>query len=302
MTIHPGLHSASTRSPSQRPRSPASRLAQSLARDADLVGTLAATVNYTLFSGDARFAVDALTGEILTTGLFDYDAPQNDRKLLLTLQSSDAAPPFFMSSAQVEVNFIDVNDNIPVISAPGYSASVAENTEPGAFLGSVSATDADTGRNAALKYAIVSGNTNNIFQIGEASGVVVTRGTIDFETLGVSSVTLSITATDQGIDVLGNDKFLSSTAVTMVITIVDINDNPPIFDKIAYTGQVTEGAVGILAAQVRPPMPTERAPTMPSHTQSQPAICSATLSSTPLVASIPLQPWIERLLRSTDSK
>ncbi len=52
-----------------------------------------------------------------------------------------------LSSATVHVMVTDSNDNVPVFGQEaGYSFAVGEDAPPGAVLGSVSATDADSGR------------------------------------------------------------------------------------------------------------------------------------------------------------
>ena len=87
----------------------------------------------------------------------------------------------------------DVNDHDPTFSQPGYEFSVDENLPPGVIVGTVTATDADSGRNADVHYRlnVVSGE----FSIS-SSGSIRTVARLDRE--AQQMYTLGVVASDKG--------------------------------------------------------------------------------------------------------
>lgn len=140
---------------------------------------------------------------------------------------------------EIVVTVTDQNDNKPEFIKEVFEGSVMEGAVPGTSVMEVSATDADdkvNTHNADIAYKILSQDPElphkNMFTINKDTGVisVLTSG-LDRESY--DTYTLIIEAADlQGIG-------LSNTA-TAVITVTDINDNPPIFNPTTYEGQVLE--------------------------------------------------------------
>uniref|UniRef100_A0A3Q1FIA6 Cadherin domain-containing protein n=1 Tax=Acanthochromis polyacanthus TaxID=80966 RepID=A0A3Q1FIA6_9TELE len=84
---------------------------------------------------------------------------------------------------------------------------------------------------STLTFDIKQGNTDRVFQINQYSGVITTLKTLDYET--TASYTLIVQAT--------NMAGMASNA-TLVIQIVDENDNPPVFQQLHYHGRISEVA------------------------------------------------------------
>ena len=61
------------------------------------------------------------------------------------------------------VTITDINDHSPVFeqSDPVRLTVVEHSQPPGSFLTDISATDADFGTNAHIRYSILAGNTNS---------------------------------------------------------------------------------------------------------------------------------------------
>ena len=72
-----------------------------------------------------------------------------------------------------------------------------------------------------VRYSIIGGDPDGIFSIRKKTGLVFTTVSLDFE--GSAEYTLTIEAADAG------DEVLSST-IQLVITVLDRNDNSPVFD------------------------------------------------------------------------
>lgn len=154
------------------------------------------------------------------------------------VEAHDRGSPRLSSWATVQVQVLDVNDHGPQFSKPHYSASVREDQQPGTTVLTLHATDGDVARdNAALDYTIVSGNSGHAFQlegqVGGASALVLVEP-LDFEAVAVYN--LSVAVADRGVP-------QHSAVVPVVLTVLDANDNPPVFSRPSYDVAVSESAV-----------------------------------------------------------
>lgn len=140
-------------------------------------------------------------------------------------------------SVEVVVVVLDDNDNSPAFDNATYSFSVVEGTPASDFAELVYATDADAGRNADLVYAI-EGSTSG-FEIDSLSGLLTTRRSFDREQLiadsGTDAVTLVVVAADTGL-------VSRQSRVIVQVTVLDVNDNAPVFDRGIYSVSVAENA------------------------------------------------------------
>ena len=133
-------------------------------------------------------------------------------------------------------SFLDVNDNPPEFASKYYFAKVTEGMEVGTEVVRVLATSVDTGVNAEITYAIVGGNQHRKFSIDPTTGLVSLAADIDHEV--AREYFLTIQAVDGGIPPLHNH-------ATVNITVLDANDNAPIFTQAAYSAVINENsAVG----------------------------------------------------------
>ncbi|KAM8776577.1 cadherin-1 [Rhynchonycteris naso] len=146
---------------------------------------------------------------------------------------------------EILITVTDQNDNKPEFIQQVFEGSVMEGALPGTSVMEVSATDADdevNTYNAAIGYSILSQDPeepyDQMFTINKDTGVisVLTTG-LDRENF--PTYTLVVQAADlQG-------EGLSTTAKA-VITVTDINDNPPIFNPTMYQGQVPENEIEVI--------------------------------------------------------
>eukprot|EP00064_Thunnus_orientalis_P009418 superscaffoldBa00001196_g9442 len=139
-----------------------------------------------------------------------------------------------MNGNQVEnpidlyIYVIDMNDNRPEFQNQVYNGSVAEGSKPGSSVMQVTASDSDdsTTANGMVRYRILSQTPHspipNMFTINSETGDIVTVAAgLDREK--VSEYTIIVQATDME----GNLNFGLSNTATALISITDINDNPP---------------------------------------------------------------------------
>ena len=127
----------------------------------------------------------------------------------------------------------DVNDNDPIFNESSYVAHVKENSNVSTSVATVYATDQDQDENGLVSYKITSGNTGDVFEIDNQTGVVSVKGSIDRE--AITEYTLTIQAEDGGhpssrkvslknsaILVLFYDRFVIFIAIATSITIMNI--------------------------------------------------------------------------------
>lgn len=143
-------------------------------------------------------------------------------KYNLTVVATDKGSPPRTATAHLIIHVNDVNDHEPVFEKSEYSAILSELAPPGTYVGSIIATDEDTGVNAQIYYDFVSGNNKQWFMIDSVSGLITTKSALDREVQG--SVELSISARDGG----PNPKWAYTQ---LKVTILDENDEKPQFSQ-----------------------------------------------------------------------
>ncbi|XP_015744320.1 protocadherin Fat 1 isoform X1 [Python bivittatus] len=207
---------------------PGKFIMQVMATDADIRSN--AEITYTLYgAGTEDFRLSPDTGELKTLAALDRE----QRSVYsFMVKASDAGGRFCQSNIILSIE--DVNDNPPEFTAETYSITVFENTELNTLLTRVHATDADTGLNQKIHYSLLT-HADGQFSIDELSGIVQLKKPLDRELQAMYSLILK--AEDEG-----SPRKLSSTA-TLVVSVLDINDNPPVFEYKEYSATVSEDAV-----------------------------------------------------------
>ncbi|KAJ7405115.1 Protocadherin Fat 3 [Willisornis vidua] len=204
---------------------PGKLIMQVSATDADIRSN--AEITYTLHgTGAEKFRLTPDTGELKT--LMALDREQQAVYHLL-VKATDGGGRF--CQANIILTLEDVNDNAPEFTTDTYSITVFENTEPKTLLTRVQATDADAGLNRKIHYSLVN-SAEGQFSIDEFSGIIHLEKPLDRELQAVYTLTLK--ATDEGLP-----RRLSSTS-SLIVSVLDINDNPPVFEHREYSASVSE--------------------------------------------------------------
>ncbi|XP_048459458.1 protocadherin-10-like [Rhincodon typus] len=143
--------------------------------------------------------------------------------------SQDIAVENPLEMHRVDVEILDVNDNSPTFLELRYTLQISELTAAGALFPLESAHDADVGTNAVNSYEI---STNKHFGLkthnrsdGSKIAELVLENPLDREQ--DSTLHLTLTAIDGGIP-------RKSGTTEIVITVLDVNDNAPVFDHQLY--------------------------------------------------------------------
>ena len=195
---------------------------------------------------NARLEYQIVSGDNTTFGIFPdghlYLKMEVDREerdyYSLRIFVSDHGEPRRSSTTTMTIHITDKNDNSPELSSRHYQFSVNENEPANTFLGQVYATDLDIGRNAELTYSLEK-SSQQMFSVHPKTGFIVSRTELDREMLirdlGSDSVTLELLVSDNG------QPSLTDTA-TLTITVLDENDNTPVFSKDTYVARISEAA------------------------------------------------------------
>ncbi|XP_072580991.1 protocadherin-23 [Vulpes vulpes] len=180
--------------------------------------------------GVSPFLIHPSFGTLVTASPLDRERVPT---VILTITASDQAVNVTdrrLRSLMAKVMILDVNDHSPTfMSFP--IAHVKENATVGSLVHHITAQDPDEGRNGRITYSILSGNENMAFMLDESSGLLTTTCPLDYEVKAQHILTLL--ALDDGIPAL-------SSSQTLTITVLDINDEAPVFQQNLYEASVKE--------------------------------------------------------------
>ena len=172
-----------------------------------------AVVHYSIQDGaDQKFAINIETGWITLTEPLN---PEQKNYYRISVSAQDQPGRVANQPAIVEVWVTDGSESVPEFSEPaGYSFTVTEGST-NRNIGIVSATS--SGTSASFTYTIVEGDPNGIFTINPTSGRIQAVRTLDREEQVQYDLVVAV-------------KVGAMFAETTVdITVMDINDNMPVF-------------------------------------------------------------------------
>ena len=196
-----------------------------------------------LTNGSTVFSITSLSEsvqnnfEILQNGTLITTAPVL-MNVVIDVTCSDMGTPSRSTTVSISVNTVSMNDHTPVFDEPFYRLNVAETQQIGVDIMCFNATDSD-GSNSPdgiVDYSLTllssSGDSTNRFAIRRSSGCVFVSVALD---ISYRSYTYFIVATDRG------EPQMSSNA-TLLIFILDVIRDPPVFVDGPYTRRIFETA------------------------------------------------------------
>ncbi|CAF3418621.1 unnamed protein product [Rotaria socialis] len=200
------------------------KLVQFHAQDFDAPNSSNSLLTYSLISSNNSrlFHIDPLTG-IFSVGKnisFDYES-QSKYNLILNISDHGKNPKHLETLHSFVVYINDINDNKPKFQQDSYSFRVQENIPIGTLIGQITASDLDT--NTTIHYELTCIDDQDVFEINLLNGQLRTKAILDYENHPLHR--LYVTAKD-------ND-YLHSDRVTVVIELIDINDNTPIIEPLS---------------------------------------------------------------------
>ncbi|XP_066185600.1 protocadherin gamma-A2-like [Sylvia atricapilla] len=179
------------------------------------------------------FAVHGKTGHLVTAERIDRE--QLCRLVEKCVLSCELIVDGQMQVYAIEVEITDVNDNAPSFKEVELEERISEMTAPGSRFPLAGAHDPDSGRNSLQSYEL-SGDEHFSLAVqagpgGDQRPELVLAKALDREEAAFHELVLR--ASD------GGDPARTGTA-RIRVTVVDANDNAPVFSQAEYTVRVAE--------------------------------------------------------------
>ncbi|XP_034400087.1 protocadherin alpha-C2-like [Cyclopterus lumpus] len=189
------------------------------------------TYAYSLYTSEKTqetFHLNPSTGEITVKGMLNYeDYRIYDMEIIATDRGASA----LSGQCTIKILIEDMNDNHPEISIKSFQSPVNENIELDTVIAVVSVSDKDSGDNGVVDLHIPD---NMPFKLRESSDnyyELVVSQALDREK--VTEYDITFTVTDRGSPPLSDNE-------TMMLELLDVNDNVPQFPQSCYTIRVME--------------------------------------------------------------
>ena len=178
-----------------------------------------------LFTGNIgnTFSIDPTLGKISTTKMLDQTKVSEYH---LVVKAVDGGVPALSGGATVHITVTASSDTAPQFLSKEYITEVLENQPKGTYVTTVTASS-----HSSVTYDIVSGDAARYFAINPYSGVITSGVKFDFE--GENFYNLTVRATSMRGD---------ATWCTVLVHVVDVNDNHPVFVHETYVGNISEAA------------------------------------------------------------
>ncbi|KAM9740734.1 protocadherin gamma-C5-like [Menidia menidia] len=174
------------------------------------------------------FDIEPSTGAVVVKGILDHEANSLHR---FDITAKDKGNPEMDGHCGVEIKVVDVNDNIPEIIVTSLTTPVPEDSAVGTVIALISAKDPDSGVNGKVTLTVSPKSPFKLNPSVSNHYSLVTNAPLDREKNVDYSVT--IRAKDSGKPSLTSEK-------TIVVKLLDVNDNPPVFSQASFIVYVKE--------------------------------------------------------------
>ncbi|KAM6941222.1 protocadherin Fat 4 [Lycodopsis pacificus] len=188
-------------------------------------------VRYSLRGGEGSFSVHPVSGMVSVARALDRETKAEYHLLVL---AEDQGRPSRSATASLLVRVSDINDNVPEFSKAEYQHEVLETQSAGTSLLTLPALDPDEDANGRITYSILQQRPSSdppVFELDSSSGTLRLVRPLDYSEVKVYGLTVQ--ASDGGTpSLVGN--------CSVVVTVKDVNNNPPEFGKEVYNVAVSE--------------------------------------------------------------
>lgn len=205
--------------------------------DIDLNATKNSEIVYSLVSSEfsRNFTIDSKKGTIKPAYPMDFEAlpmipghrEASIRPLKLIVRARDLGTPSLSSDVPFIVYLKDVNDNEPMFERAIYQKNIPEDLTGGTSILQVKAWDNDlSSPNNKLVYRIQNGAGDKFVISPESGTIKVAPGSNldpDLTSPKTTKYPLTVVAIDSGTNIQ------RSAQVLVNITIIDVNNKPPVF-------------------------------------------------------------------------
>ncbi|OCT87883.1 hypothetical protein XELAEV_18021585mg [Xenopus laevis] len=173
-----------------------------------------------------KFTINSKTGEITTKGNVDFEEV---KYYDISVQAQDGGG--LVSHTKVLIQIMDENDNAPHISVSSITNPISEDSPTGTVVALIKAHDLDSGENGEVDCEIIVVMPFKLLSSFGNFYKIITTSSLDREKTPHHNITIQ--AKDKGSPPLSSLK-------TIRLDVLDINDNPPEFEKSSYVAYVTE--------------------------------------------------------------
>lgn len=196
-----------------------------------------------------EFIIDENTGELRTKRLLNRK--EKSRYELVLVARDQGSPSYFETLQFLTILLVDINENRPEFpdASNPYKFFVTENGERDIRIGKILAILQDKNPNVNVHYYILLGNEEGAFRVDKTTGDIFTNKSLDREETDMYS--LYILASKKGDLHISNAERAklsmtalerNSTVAKVWITVLDVNDNAPEFEKTVYYAGVNSRA------------------------------------------------------------
>ena len=205
--------------------------------DSDINGELLYDIQQTFPTNNSitYFIIDPDTGDIKLNSSLDLDFVQYPvTNIVLTVTATDKGSPSLYNSTSVTFTVEQVDEFTPQFIHGNISVSILENQSPSLVIFDGNATDSDYGLGGEFIYEKREGDGYlSLFSLDSDTGAVTAPVPFDRESKDSYSLVLAVETTP-------NNAIYRSATVNIQITILDENDNPPVFLQSLYRVEFVE--------------------------------------------------------------
>ncbi|XP_070543956.1 cadherin-23-like [Ptychodera flava] len=193
-------------------------------------------------NGEGKFDIHRTTGVVYIKESLDREET-DQYSLTITATDNPGGSPQLTTSNFLHIKLLDVNDNAPKFDQDNYEADIREDETKGRLVISVTAIDPDLGFAGTVNYSIGDRNDTDLFEI-----VTVYVGNENDEkspdNTGTVQVYASSLTNQQGryfVELIAEDNGIPqlSSNASLMIDVLDVNDNAPVFKYIELNDRIT---------------------------------------------------------------
>ena len=194
-------------------------------------------VSYYIVGGNhfGLFTVDTETGYVYTIQEIDYELASSHTIAIKAIDNSASNPK--SNVITIKIFIVDINDNAPKFETDPVFLKVRENTAEDSVIYTFTATDQDSGINGTVKYEIQNPSVDYL-KVNADTGDLTISKNIDYEQ--VKDISFIIKAQDQA----PTKESQLFTTLTVMIMVLDENDNAPVFQSYAPFEVLEDELVG----------------------------------------------------------
>ncbi|XP_023803525.1 protocadherin beta-8-like, partial [Cyanistes caeruleus] len=172
------------------------------------------------------FKINPETGQIRLKKPLDYEEKKTYE---IDVQALDGGG--LSTHCNVEVQVKDVNDNAPEVIITSLTSTLSEAAPPNTVVALFNVRDRDSGDNGRTACELTGEQPFRITLLAADAYALVTSETLDREQVEEYNVT--VRARDEGSPALSASK-------TLLVRLLDVNDNAPTFTQAIYTMVISE--------------------------------------------------------------